>query len=328
MQPEVAVAATEWTGPVREGSAGEALEPIGNAWSENPDVVPAWADVSRIVIDQGTQNWRLELGADPPTRAELARAGQVLGFGFVMDTTGDGVADYVVGIDSDADAPAVHVWLTDLGTGETHERFSGPYGDPFDFATVLEGGANEPATRSGGVFFNVGFAPPELFDLTTTRFYAWSSVTQDGEVVAWDYAPDAGWLGAAPQERIGCQPLACPMTGPEPGPGARDLVINVENQSSSDTLLFVAQDTMPMGGLVGTAVPASVPPGISRPVVFTVPEGSNWAIFVNPSTGMGPLIVAPDVPPNAAGVLPLTITVQGGGLSTVSAPSAPGWFGN
>jgi hypothetical protein len=28
----------------------------------------------------------------------------------------------------------------------------------------------------------------------TTKFYAWASVGEDGQVVAWDYAPDARWL--------------------------------------------------------------------------------------------------------------------------------------
>ena len=26
-------------------------------------------------------------------------------------------------------------------------------------------------------------------------FYAWSALTRAGETVAWDYAPDAAWLG-------------------------------------------------------------------------------------------------------------------------------------
>lgn len=334
--PDVASADVGWAGPVRETDGPGAIEAMAPgadgtlAWSEAPDVAPRWVDVARVGIIREAGNWIVELAADPPRRDALERADQVLGFGFVMDTNGDDVADYVVGIDTDAAAPAVHVWLTDLASGETRERFSGPYGDPFDFATTLESeSGSDPADRApGGTFFNVGFAPAELFDVEAARFYAWSSLTEAGKVVAWDYAPDTGWLGAPVRERTGCSPVECPMTGPEPGPGAREWIVTVENQSAREAHLFVASDTMPMGELVGTAVPASVAAGASERVVLTVPAGSGWAIFVNPSPSTGPLIIAHDVPADAAGVLPLTILVQPGGMPAVSAPSAPGWFGN
>jgi len=326
----------DWTGPVRAERAGAAIETLATGadstltWSEPTDTAPRWVDIARVGINADFQNWRLELGIDHPRRDALSRAGRVLGFGFVMDSNGDGVADYVVGIDSDAAAPAVHVWLTDLVSGKTDERFAGPYGDPFDFGTSLEGevdpiGLQQPP---GGRFFNVGFAPPELFDLETARFYAWSSLTEDGEVVAWDYAPDRGWLSAPQRQRLGCTPIACPMTGPAPGPGSREWIVNVENQSTRDGHLFVAVDASPMGALVGTAVPASIPAGATGRVIFTVPAGSGWAIFVNPSPGMGPLILAQDVPMDASGVLPITIMVQPGGSAVVSVRPAPGWFGN
>lgn len=340
-EPSTAPAAAEeappeWTGPVRQAgnlAAIVTLEPGGDGrmtWSEAPDAAPRWADVAQVSVIREFQNWHLELAADPPGRAALASEGRVLAFGFVMDTTGDGKADYVVGIDTDAVAPAVHVWLTDLSTGVTRERFSGPYGDPFDFATSLETedelvAGDRPA---GGSFFNVGFAPADLFELRTARFYAWSSLTEDGDVVAWDYAPDAGWLAAPGRERLGCSPLACPMNGPAPAAGAREWIVNVENQSADEAHLFVAADRSPMGELVGTAVPAAVAAGATQRVTFTVPAGSDWAIFVNPSANIGPLITAQDVPSGAAGQLPIAIMVQPGGAPVVSAPSAPGWFGN
>ena len=334
--PDVPDAVLEWIGPVRADRADEVVGTLGTAadstltWSDEADTAPQWVDIAGIHITPEFQNWRLELGLDHPRRDELSRAGQVLAFGFVIDTNGDGVADYVVGIDNDADAPAVRVWLTDLATGETNENATGPYGDPFDFATSLEGEpvAGDPPRTPGGSFFNVGFAPAELFDFETSLFYAWSSLTEDGEVVAWDYAPDTGWLSAPQRERSGCTPIACPMTGPAPGPGAREWIVRVENQSTRDAHLFVANDTSPMGELVGTAAPASIAAGATERVVFTVPDGSGWAIFVNPSPGAGPLIIAQDVPMDAAGVLPITIMVQANGMSAVSVPSLPGWFGN
>ena len=37
---------------------------------------------------------------------------------------------------------------------------------------------------------------PRGFDLDTVRYYSWTSVTRDGELVAGDYAPDTGWITA------------------------------------------------------------------------------------------------------------------------------------
>ncbi len=336
--PAVADAPIEWTGPVRAGGDRAAVEALGPdpqqgglAWSEPTDVAPSWADIARVEVQPDSQQWRVRLGGDPPDREALMQAGQIFAFGLVIDTTDDGVADYVVGIGTDAEGASVHVWLTDLATGKTRERFSGPYGDPFDFATSFESAGDDPfAMAAGGTFFNVGFAPPELFDHRTNRFYAWASLTEDGEVVAWDYAPDAGWLGATPRSRLGCEPLACPMTGPAPGPGAREWVISVENRDSQDAYIFVASDEHPMGELVGTAVPPLVRPGATERVVFTVPAGAGWAIFVNPTETLGPIIIAPDVPSDVTGVLPVTISVGPGGAPGVGmpAPLPPGWFGN
>jgi len=36
-------------------------------------------------------------------------------------------------------------------------------------------------------------APCDPFGESST-FYAWSSVTEAGQVTAWDYAPDSAWL--------------------------------------------------------------------------------------------------------------------------------------
>ena len=92
-------------------------------------------------------------------------------------------------------------------------------------------------------------------------------------------------------------------------------------------MLFVAKDGPAMGEAVGTADPATIPPGATRDVVFTVPPGDGWAIFVNPAPTTGALIGAHDVPPDRAGKLPLEISIDANGQPGVSAPAAPGWFG-
>jgi hypothetical protein len=110
--------------------------------------------------------------------------------------------------------------------------------------------------------------------------------------------------------------------------GSREWVISVENMSAEPARLVVAEDEETMGDAVGTAVPNTVAPGATELVVFTVPPGEGWAIFVNPGPGLGPLILARDVPRDASGVLPLTIIVGPGGPPGVSVPDRPGWFGN
>lgn len=124
-------------------------------------------------------------------------------------------------------------------------------------------------------------------------------------------------------------------TGVIPGdpalpPGSREWIIEVDNQSGQPARLMVAEDTQPVGDLVGTADPPQVPPGTKQDVVFTVPPGQTWAIFVNPSAQRGPLILAMDVPADAQGALPLSIVVGPNGDPSVGvdANAGPGWFGN
>ena len=112
-------------------------------------------------------------------------------------------------------------------------------------------------------------------------------------------------------------------------PGSRVWVIPVQNMSGRPALVAVAEDRSPMGKLVGTAQPASIPAGQTVEVTFTVPpEGQDWAIFVNPTPTLGALIGARDVPPGVSGKLPLTIVIDQQGNPSVTVPNEPGWFGN
>ena len=112
-------------------------------------------------------------------------------------------------------------------------------------------------------------------------------------------------------------------------PGARQWIIAVENQSNLPARLFVAEDESPMGSLVGTVEPSVVAPGATTDVVFTVPEGRSWAVFVNPSPMLGPLILPSDVPADAAGELPIRIVIdENGSPGAELRTDEPGWFGN
>jgi hypothetical protein len=107
--------------------------------------------------------------------------------------------------------------------------------------------------------------------------------------------------------------LACDAAEPEPTPEVmigRQLIIPVANESALPALLIVAEDTSPVGRVVGIAEPHVVPPGSRVAVVFSVPDTRTWAIFVNPGQepGVGPLITAHDVR-LCVGLVPIEIGV-------------------
>lgn len=158
------------------------------------DAPVGWVDVTRVGFDPGGNDgsWSIALAAEPPRPADR-EPGLLIAYGLVLDTTGDGVADHLIGIDNDApERGDFHVWVTDLATGETDEQVGPPYGFPIEFA--------HPDERREGPTMMFTFllgSAPEDFNPETVRFYAWASATRDGEVFAWDYAPDAGWMTRA-----------------------------------------------------------------------------------------------------------------------------------
>jgi hypothetical protein len=179
--------------PVREG--GDLTVYRGTARMDSHDAAVSWVDVVHVRYDLSTQaTWTIELAAKPPLAADL-EPGRLIAYGLVLDTTVDGVADYVVGIDNDAPKRGdFHVWVTDLATGETDEQIGPPYGFPIEFFHPDESERGDgPNSRTMVFTFIPGTAPADL-NPTKLRFYAWTSATRDGEVVASDYAPDAGWM--------------------------------------------------------------------------------------------------------------------------------------
>jgi hypothetical protein len=112
--------------------------------------------------------------------------------------------------------------------------------------------------------------------------------------------------------------------------GSRQWIIPVQNESAREAVLLIAEDAPFMGDAVGRVEPSTVPPNTTQDVVFTVPPGDGWAIFVNPGPDRGSLIGALDVPPHAEGRLPVTIIIAPNGDpgAAISADAGPGWFGN
>jgi hypothetical protein len=164
------------------------------AWQDAQDTPVGWVDVKRVAFSHSIQPaWRIELAAKPPLAASL-EPGLLIAYGLVFETTGDGIADYVVGIDNDAPEQGdFHVWVTNLATGETDEQIGPPYGFPIEFSHPDEDRSGEFPAPTVTFTFLGGSAPADLKN--PTRFYAWASASRGGEVFAWDYAPDTAWMG-------------------------------------------------------------------------------------------------------------------------------------
>lgn len=140
----------------------------------------------------GGSSWAFRLAA----RAPRDPAGRVIAYGVVVDRDGDGDADCQIGIDNDSPTRGdFHVWVTNLRTRETTVRDGPPYGMPVEFAHPAEADSRDhpPEMRFG---FLVGLDRPAPCDglRRSSTFYVWSSVTQGGQVVARDFAPDTAWM--------------------------------------------------------------------------------------------------------------------------------------
>lgn len=198
-----------WPGPVHPGvlpvqplelgpAQPLAVQTIGmRAWTDDRDAPIDWLDITQVrVAHEGQARWHLELAAPPPRAEGLDAEETVISYGLVFDTTGDGRADYEVGINNDAPVRGdFRVWVTDLATGETDEQVGPPYGHPIEFRHPDEAAPGDLPRWSRTMSFSL-FGSSDLSGLLgRSPFYAWSAVTRAGETVAWDYAPDAAWLG-------------------------------------------------------------------------------------------------------------------------------------
>jgi hypothetical protein len=194
-----------WSGPVREGGGGTETmvvrrvavgQPAAPAvWEDEPDDDSAapWTEIIGV-RQEGTDRWIIDLAAFPPPTDTLDPTETVIAYGLVFDTDDDGTADYEVGISNEAlRAGDYRVWVTDLATGETDEQVGPPYGYPVEFSHPDEWRRAVPDGRPEMRFLFLQGSAPEGVG-RHTRFYAWSSLTEGGEVVAWDYAPDKAWL--------------------------------------------------------------------------------------------------------------------------------------
>jgi hypothetical protein len=157
----------------------------------------AFAEIDIVTVSEGQQflggsSWRFQLAAVPPRDP----AGRVITYGVVVDGDGDREADCQIGVNNDALARGdLHVWVTNLHTHETTVRDGPPYGMPAEFAHPAEQDS-PPRAPEMQIGFLRGLRHPDPCRPfgTSSTFYAWSSLTQDGHVVATDFAPDAAWM--------------------------------------------------------------------------------------------------------------------------------------
>ena len=183
LKPPPSVATPVWS-PIRERGTSVVS---GRAWRDPNDVSVDWVEVRRVRADSYNAGaWRIKLAANPP-RATGPEPGLLIAYGLVFDTTDDGVADYLIGIDDATGRAGFRVWVTDLATGETDEKIGAPYGFPIEFRYPNERYPHMTFT------FLPGSEPADL-NPETVRFYAWASMTRDGELIAADLAPDMGWM--------------------------------------------------------------------------------------------------------------------------------------
>jgi hypothetical protein len=75
--------------------------------------------------------------------------------------------------------------VKNLRTGVKAQQVGGPYGYPIDFGFY--------GRQIALVFLVDTPAPCDPFTRSAS-FYAWSSVRDDGQVTAWDFAPNSAWL--------------------------------------------------------------------------------------------------------------------------------------
>ena len=215
-----------WSGPIRDPSVvvqrmavdelfGADPPNFGRTWPDARDAAEELADIVEVHYrvtgttvgnipnppppydksrGQYSGRWEIALAGAPPSPEEI-EPGVLIAYGFVLDTTGDGAADYVIGLDNDAPVRGdFHAWVTNLATGQTDAQVAAPYGIPIDFTYPREPEPNSyPVHPTMSFHFNLGSAPADL-DLNTVRFYAWTAVTRSGVVLDNDYAPDTGWI--------------------------------------------------------------------------------------------------------------------------------------
>jgi hypothetical protein len=191
-----------WPGPLRENGTRAVVFGHRDPATANGILAPDAADVGLGAIDirsirigevGSNDRWVIDLQRQPPDASTLAAAHRIVEYGVIIDGDGDRVADCEIGINNDAPkAGDYRVWVKNLRSGVTHQQVGGPYGYPIDFGYY----------KRQFTFFFLAEAPTRCGPISASaNFYAWSSLSEQGQVTAWDYAPDNAWLAMRQEPR-------------------------------------------------------------------------------------------------------------------------------
>jgi hypothetical protein len=165
--------------------------------SDAADTPYGGIDIREVSTGSQMLHWGMKLRERPPLASALDPASRVIEHGLVFDTDRDGTGDCQIGINTDAPQPGqFRVWVKNLTTGVTEEKIGPPYGFPFDFSHTSESATEPLASEPPPVGFTF-LSPSELKACAipyAAGFYAYASVTENGQVTQWDYAPDDAWL--------------------------------------------------------------------------------------------------------------------------------------
>jgi hypothetical protein len=167
---------------------------LADATGDTGSAAFPWTDIKDVTFcgDTGTC-LSIRFVSNAPVGVDPSQ--QWFAYGVVVDTDGDGVADWRYGIDNEpvgtpgSGSPPRRWWRTNLHTGRTEWKPTGEFGVGLPFFW----GNHDEQTGGSGLSFG-GDTTRGVTGGVPKRFYAWASVIQDGRVVATDYAPDAGWL--------------------------------------------------------------------------------------------------------------------------------------
>jgi hypothetical protein len=111
-----------------------------------------------------------------------------IAYGLVLDTTGDGVPDFRLGMDNEGRANH-REWVTHLVAGKTAMNPGGSYGSGaygIWLDSYFPGEHNY--VKSGRIIVSSRIGEPGM------RFYVWASVIEEGRAPITDFAPDVGWI--------------------------------------------------------------------------------------------------------------------------------------
>ena len=198
----------DWPAPVRLEPAGRvaivhdlAIDPNGPSVrypdpAGDVDASVPWIDIRELLISGSRTTMFIVLEANVQPVVDPTQ--QWIAYGVVWDTDRDGVADLRFGGDNAGPTDARRVWITELHSGRTAVNPGGGFFDETYYDKFFE--VDGPSENWGGarVKFGGDTTGGGIVGGMHSPFYVWTSVIQDGRVVASDYAPDTGWLDPDP----------------------------------------------------------------------------------------------------------------------------------